>query len=447
MTHPRSPHVGDLEILARLRIRISGDSVGAKIICGAACYRCLVDRRFQTLRDDFPALRSNGLGRDIVYLDSAATTQRPRVVLEAMQRYEEGGVGNPHRGVHRWAAQSDAAYERARGRVARFLHAATADEIVFTRNATEALNLIAALWAPMIIGERRRVLVSELEHHANLLPWQRLCQLVDAELVVLPMTDAGDLELDRLPQLLDARTAIVAVCHVSNAIGTRVSLAPIVARAREVGARVVVDGAQAAAHLPVDVQALGVDAYVVSGHKLYGPTGIGALWMRREILHAAEPWQRGGGIVTSVSMHDATFTAAPARFEPGTPHVAGAVGLHAALDFLETLGLDAIASHDAALLASLLARLETWPGVRILGRPLARVGLVSFVVDGIHPHDVGSLLDGEGVAVRTGLHCAEPALRRLGARASVRVSLGVYTTEDDLERFFSALGRVQAMFG
>lgn len=405
-----------------------------------------VDDRWAARRDDFPALRRLVAGKPVVYLDSAATAQKPRCVLEAMQRVYAEGIGNPHRGVHAWASASTAAYEDARAVVAKFLGAPRSEEIVFTRSATEALNLAASCLAEHAWTARPRVVVSELEHHSNLVPWQQLCRARGLEWAVLPMNDDGDLDPDAIERVIDERTGVVAVCHVSNALGSVVPIERIVARAKEVGAWCVVDGAQAVPHLPVDVAALGCDAYVFSGHKVYGPGGVGVLWARHETLARARPWLYGGDMVVTVGLHEATFAAPPQRFEGGTPDVAAAVGLAAALEYVDSLGRATIQAHEAALSARLLERLQGWAGVRIVGAPRRRAALVSLAVDGIHPHDVGTLLDDEGIAVRTGLHCAEPAIRRMGEAATVRVSLGLYNTESDVDQFCAALRRVQEMF-
>lgn len=402
--------------------------------------------RWARVRDDFPALRQRGEARPVAYLDSAATAQKPQVVLDAVHDYEAGGVGNVQRGVYAWASRSHDAYEGARSRVARFLGAARDDEVVFTKGTTDALNLVAASWGADALRSRPKVVVSELEHHANLVPWQQLCARSGAACVVLPMNDSGDLDVARLENLVDEHTAVVAVCHVSNALGTRVPVERIAARARAVGALCVVDGAQAVPHLRVDVQALGCDAYAFSGHKAYGPSGVGALWMRHALLAQGRPVAFGGGMVTSVAWNETSFAAPPARYEAGTPHVAGAVGLAAALEYLETIGHVELAVRETELLNALLGRLQGWPGVRVIGAPDHRVGVVSLVVEGVHPHDVGSMLDAEGIAVRTGLHCAEPAIRRMGVSATVRVSVGLYTSHDDLERFIRALAGIQEMF-
>lgn len=405
-----------------------------------------VEDRWAARRNDFPALQRLVAGKPVVYLDSAATAQKPHVVIEAMRRLYAQGVGNAHRGVHAWANASTEAYAAAREVVARFLGAARPEEIVFTRGATEALNLAAWCLAERALAARPRVVVSELEHHSNLVPWQQRCRSLGFELAVLPMNDDGDLDLDAVDRVIDERTGVVALCHVSNSLGSVVPIERIIARAKDVGAWCIVDGAQAVPHLPVDVTALGCDAYVFSGHKVYGPDGVGVLWARYDELERARPWLYGGDMVTTVSLADATFAAPPQRFEAGTPNVAGAVGLAAALEYVESLGRASIGAHEVGLVSGLLDRLRGWPGVHVVGSPRRRASVVSLVVDDVHPHDVGTLLDDEGIAVRTGLHCAEPAIRRMGHAATVRVSFGLYNTDADVHRFCEGLRSVQEMF-
>jgi cysteine desulfurase/selenocysteine lyase len=329
--------------------------------------------------------------------------------------------------------------------VAAFLGADPA-QLVFTKNGTEALNLLAFSLSPARVRARPRVVVSGLEHHSNLLPWQELCRRERAELVVLPVDDRGELDLDQLRTLVNEHTALVAVCHVSNVLGTVVPVERIAAHAHRVGAWCVVDGVQAAPHLAVDVRALGCDAYVISGHKLYGPSGVGAVWARGEHWANAAPWQYGGDMVTRVSYQSAEFREVPHRFEAGSPPVEAALGMSAAIDYLRGIGLSEIARHEQRMLSLLVERLGGLSGVRVLGAPRERVAVVSFVVEGVHPHDVGSILDAENVAVRTGLHCAEPLIRRFGEEASVRASLGLYTTASDIERLVAALEHVQRLF-
>ncbi|HEX2734780.1 MAG TPA: cysteine desulfurase [Polyangiaceae bacterium] len=396
-------------------------------------------------RRDFPAL-AEFEGTHVAYWDSAATAQKPQAVLDAVVRHYQSGVGNAHRGVHRWAERTTEAYESARANVARFVGAAAAAEIVFTRNGTEALNLLASAVCVANVRARPRVVVSEIEHHSNLVPWQALCRLEGAELVIAPVDERGELDLEQLETLVDERTALVAVCHVSNVLGSVSPIARIAEHARRVGAWCVVDGVQAAPHLPVDVQALGCDAYVISGHKLYGPSGIGAVWARSEHWASAPPWQYGGDMVSQVQLQHAEFQHPPYRFEAGSPPVEGAIGLSAALDYLRAIGHDAIQRHEEQLLSLLIARLSELQRVRILGAPNQRVAVVSFNVQGVHPHDVGTVLDAHHVAVRTGQLCAAPALRRFGEHATVRASVGLYNTHADVEQLIAALQLALELF-
>lgn len=397
-------------------------------------------------RRDFPALAQSSTGPALTYLDSAATAQKPQCVIDALTQHWRLGVGNAHRGVHRWALRTTQVYEAARANVAKFLGATDASEIVFTRNGTEALNLVAFSLCASQVRARPRVVVSEIEHHSNLVPWQELCNRENAELVILPVDDRGDIDLDRMQTVVNEETAVVAVCHVSNVLGSVVPIQAIASHAHRVGAWCVVDGIQAAPHLPINVQDLGCDAYVISGHKLYGPTGIGAVWAPSRHWQNAPPWQYGGDMVTHVTLEEAEFQDPPYRFEAGSPPVDGAIGLSSAIDYIGSIGHAALMRHESRVLSSLVDELQAKKGVRVLGEPRERSAVVSFVVDGVHPHDVGSLLDAEGVAVRTGHHCAEPALRRFGERAAVRASVGLYTTQADIERLIRGLARVQELY-
>jgi cysteine desulfurase/selenocysteine lyase len=399
------------------------------------------------VRLDFPILQPCADGRPLVYLDSAATTQKPRVVLDRIARFYAGENANVRRGVHRLAAQSTERYEQARGTVQRFLNAADAGEIVFVRGTTEAVNLVAQTYGRTHVGPEDEVVVTQMEHHSNLLPWQRLCDERGARLRVIPVTDAGELCMDALPQLLNERTRLVAVTHVSNVFGTVNPVAGIVRMAHARGIPVLVDGAQAVAHLPVDVQALGCDFYAFSGHKVFGPTGIGALYARMPVLETMPPYQSGGGMVTAVARDHTEYAAVPHRFEAGTPHIEGAVGLAAALEYVETLGFDWVRSHERDLLAYVLDALSGVSGVRVLGAPSERISLVTFVVDGVHAHDVAEVLDQAGIAVRAGHHCCQPLMARLGVPATVRVSCSVYTTRSDVDALVAALGDVRTIFG
>jgi cysteine desulfurase/selenocysteine lyase len=389
-------------------------------------------------RAEFPALDQLVYGKPLVYLDSAATTQKPRAVIDAISRYYERDNANVHRGVHALSERATRAFEGARATVARFLHA-DQREVVFVRGATEAINLVAQTFGRQRVQAGDEIVVTTLEHHSNIVPWQLLAAAQGARLVPAPVDDAGDLDLGALDRLLGPRVKLLAVTQVSNAIGTVTPLEAIVALARARGIPVLVDGAQGAPHLGVDVRALGADFYVFSGHKIYGPTGIGVLWGRREHLEAMPPWQGGGDMIRSVTFERSTWNEVPYKFEAGTPDIAGAVGLAAALDYLGAIGLPAIAAHEAALLRQAEAALRGVPGVRLVGAPRRRAGVISFMVGEIHPHDLATIVDREGVAIRAGHHCAQPLMRRLGLPATARASFALYSTPADVEALVRAL--------
>jgi cysteine desulfurase/selenocysteine lyase len=398
------------------------------------------------VRGDFPALRQRVSGRPLVYLDNAATTQKPRAVLAALRRHYVRDNANVRRGVHTLGARATAAYENARTAVARFLGAADAREIVFTRGATEALNLVAASFGRRHVGAGDEVLVTEMEHHANIVPWQMLCAAVGATVRVAPVDDRGVLDRGAFAAALSSRTKIVALTHVSNAIGTLNPIGELATLAHAVGAVVVVDGAQAVAHVPLDVRALGCDFYACSGHKLYGPTGIGVLYGRAELLASMPPWQGGGEMVRSVGWDGATYDDPPYRFEAGTPPIADAVGLAAAVEYLGALDRAAVARHERALVDAAATALATVPGLRMIGTAPEKIGGHSFVLDGMHAHDVATVLDGEGVAVRAGHHCAQPLLRRFGVAATVRASFALYNRMADVDRLIAGLERARRVF-
>jgi cysteine desulfurase/selenocysteine lyase len=393
------------------------------------------------IRGLFPALGQQVNGHPLVYLDNAATTQKPRSVIEALVRYYETDNANVHRGAHALADRATAAYEGARATVARFLNARSPEEIVFVRGATEAINLVADSFGRRNVGPGDEVLITEMEHHANLVPWQQLCLETGARLRVLPITDRGELALDVLEGLLSDRTRLVALTHVSNALGTVNPIRNVVEAARRLGIPVLVDGAQAVPHFEVDVQALDCDFYAFSGHKVYGPMGIGVLYGRLSLLEEMPPWQCGGDMVHRVEYARTTFNDPPYRFEAGTPNVAGAVGLAAALEFLEDVGRSQAVEHESHLLELATRRLDEIPGVRIVGGPAHRVGVVSFVVDEppFSALDLAVRLDGAGIAVRAGHHCCQPLMRRLGVTGTIRASVAVYNTEEDVERLAFAV--------
>lgn len=400
------------------------------------------------IRAQFPILDQQVHGKPLVFLDSAASSQRPRAVLEAIRHYEERDHANVHRGVHTLSQRATSSFEAARASVARFLGVANPGQVVFTRGTTEAINLVAFSWGAANLRAGDRILLSRMEHHSNIVPWQLLAERVGAFVDVIEFDDRGVLDLDDLDRKLTDRTRLVGVVHVSNALGTVNPVAEIARRAHDAGALVLVDGAQAVPHAPVDVVALGADFYAFSGHKVYGPTGIGALWARPELLAAMPPWQGGGEMIRSVSFEKTTYAPPPARFEAGTPNITGAVGLGAALDWLAAVGRDAVAAHEARLLAYGTELLASIPHVRLVGTAPDKAGVLSFVFDNrIHPHDVGTILDLEGIAVRTGHHCAQPVMDRFGVPATTRASLGVYTTTHDLDRLGEGLRRVLQVMG
>jgi cysteine desulfurase / selenocysteine lyase len=400
----------------------------------------------ERVRADFPILARRVHGRPLVYLDNAATTQKPRAVLAAIARVYEESCSNVARGVHTLSQEATALYEGARATVARFLGAADPSEVVFVRGTTEGINLMAAAWGRAQVAEGDEVLVTGLEHHSNLVPWQMLCEEKRARLVVVPIDDRGDVVMEEFERLLSPRTKIAAVAHVSNALGTVNPVRRMSDLAHEVGATVVVDGAQGAPHLPVDVAALGCDAYAFSGHKTYGPSGSGALWARRELLEAMPPYQGGGGMITSVTFAKTEYLDPPHRFEAGTPAIEAAVGLAAAIDYLEGIGRERAAAWEQALLDDAVARLPEVPGLALVGTPRRRASVVSFTLAGAHPHDVGTVLDRRGIAVRAGHHCAQPVMERFGVPATTRASFAFYNRPDEVDALIAGLHEAAELF-
>jgi cysteine desulfurase / selenocysteine lyase len=401
------------------------------------------------VRADFPLLAQTVHGRPLVYLDNASSTQKPRAVLEAVAGCYREYYANVGRGVHLLAQLATAGRERARDTVRAFLGAAAAEEIVFVRGATEAINLVAHSYgrAPRTgLAAGDEVLVSAMEHHSNLVPWQLLCEERGAALRVVPIDRRGELDLSALGRLLSPRTRIVAVAHVSNVLGTVNPIAEIADLVHRRGAVLVVDGAQAAPHLTIDVAHLGCDFYAFSGHKVYAPSGIGALYGRAALLAEMPPWQAGGGMIETVRFERTTYAPPPLRFEAGTPNIEGAIGLAAALDYLTTLGMNAVAVWEGRLLERAAERLSAMPGVSLVGSPRQRVGVLSFLVEGVHPHDVGTVLDGLGIAVRAGHHCAQPLMEVLEVPATTRASFGLYNTLDEVEALAAAVERVREVF-
>ena len=399
------------------------------------------------VRCDFPLLHRPLDGKPLVYLDNAATTQKPKAVLDRIMRYYGQENANVHRGVHRLSERATQAYEEARGQVARFLNAADPREIVFVRGTTEAINLVAATHGRTHIGRGHEIVISAMEHHSNIVPWQALCEEKGAQLRVIPTSDAGELDMDRYAELLTDRTRLVSVSHVSNALGTINPVQDIVALAHRRAIPVLVDGAQAVGHIAVDVQRIGCDFYACSGHKLFGPTGIGVLYGRWSRLEAMPPYQTGGDMITSVSFDRTRYQPPPHRFEAGTPHIAGAIGLAAAIAYVDALGVERIASHEKALVEYATATLTRIPGLRIVGTAANKAGIVSFVLDGVHPHDIATILDREGVAIRAGHHCCQPLMDRLGLPATARASFACYNTRDEVDALAAAVSVVREVFG
>ncbi len=400
----------------------------------------------ERIRRDFPILGQEVHGKPLVYLDSAATAQKPRAVVEAVSGFYLRDNANVHRGVHALSERATAAYEAARAKVAGFIGAGDPREVIFVRGTTEALNLVAWTFGRARVGPGDEVLVTEMEHHSNIVPWQMLCQEKGAQLRVAPVDDRGELVLEELERRLGARTRLLAVAHVSNALGTVNPIRRIVEMAHARGVPVVVDGAQAAPHLPVDVGDLGCDFYALSGHKIFGPTGIGVLWGKAGHLEAMPPWQGGGDMILSVRFDKTVYAAIPHKYEAGTPHLAGAVGLGAAVDWLQGIDRAGAEAHERDLLAYGTARLLEVPGLRLVGTAPLKAGVLSFVLDDVHPHDIGTVLDREGVAIRTGHLCAQPALQRFGLEATARASLALYNTRAEIDALVRGLRRVGEMF-
>jgi len=398
------------------------------------------------LREDFPILQRSVHGKPLTYLDNAATSQKPRAVIDAITRYYEQENANIHRGVHHLSEVATAAYEAARENVRAFLNAPATREIVFVRSTTEAINLVAASFGRSRVESGDEVLITTLEHHSNIVPWQMLCKERGAHLRVAPIDDRGVIDLEVFARLLSPRTKLVAVAHVSNALGTVNPVRDIVERAHARGVPVLVDGAQAVPHQAVDVRALGCDFYAFSAHKMFGPTGTGVLWGRAELLEAMPPWQGGGDMIASVTFEKTVYNVLPYKFEAGTPHIAGVIGLGAAIDYLNGVGMDRIAAWEHALLVRGTELLRGVPGVRLIGTAPQKAGVLSFVLEGVHAHDVGTILDQEGIAIRTGHHCAQPVMDRFGVPATARASLAFYNTFEELDALASGLRKVIEVF-
>jgi cysteine desulfurase / selenocysteine lyase len=401
----------------------------------------------EALRREFPVLRESVNGHPLVYLDSAASAQKPQAVIDAERGVYEHYYSNIHRGVHRLSMLSTEAYEAARGKIRAFLGAASTREVVLLRGTTEAINLVAQSYGRSHVSSGDEVLISGLEHHSNIVPWQLLCQEKGAKLRVAPIDDRGEVDMAAFERLLTPRTRVVAVSHVSNALGTINPVGRMTELAHAAGAVVLIDGAQAAPHLPVDVRAIGCDFYAFSGHKVYGPSATGALYGREALLAAMPPWQGGGDMIASVSFEKSTWNELPYKFEAGTPNVAGVIALGAAIDWVGRVGLDRVAAHEHELLEYGTRLLSELPGLRLVGTAREKAGVLSFVLAGVHPHDVGTVLDHEGIAVRTGHHCAQPVMERYGIPATTRASLACFNTKHELDELVRGIHKVQELFG
>ena len=401
----------------------------------------------ETIRADFPALHQDVNGHPLVYLDNAATTQKPQAVIDAVRSFYEHDCSNVHRGVHALSQRATVAFESSRTSIKNFLGARDSREIVFTRSTTEAINLVAHSFVGPRLNPGDEVLITEMEHHSNIVPWQLLCDEKGASLRIVPMTDDAELILEEFEKMISERTRIVSVVHVSNALGTVNPVEEIIRLAHDKGVPVMVDGAQAVPHMKVDVEALDCDFYAFSSHKVYGPTGIGVLFGKRERLLKMKPYQGGGDMILSVSFERTTFNEPPHRFEAGTPNIEGAIGLAKALEYIDDLGIDAIQAHEQSLLEHATQAILEIPGVRLIGAPQHRAGALSFVMEDIHPHDIGTILDQEGVAVRAGHHCAQPVMQHFNLSATVRASFGLYNRVDEIDALVKGLHSVREVFG
>ncbi len=406
------------------------------------------DIDWAALRRDFPILDQKVHGKPLIYFDNAATSQKPRVVIDALRTYYENYNANVHRGIHELSSRATVAYETARARVAKFINARSADEIIFTRGTTEAINLVAASWGAANLKPGDVILLTEMEHHSNIVPWQQIAQLTGAQLAYVPVTgDNGLLDLDKLDALLTQRVKLFGMVHVSNSLGTVNPVADLCAQARKRGITTLVDGAQSAGHMPVDVQQIGCDFFAFSGHKMCGPTGIGALYARSELLEKMPPYQTGGEMILRVEYHHTEFKKPPHKFEAGTPDISGPIGLHAAMDYLDNIGRENIWAHDQALATYAWEQLAAKvPGIRLFGPRTGRAGLVSFTIPGVHAHDVVTLADRAGIALRGGHHCTQPLLHKLGVDATTRASFYFYNTKEEVDVFIEVIGEVQKFF-
>lgn len=401
----------------------------------------------QRWRNDFPILQTSLYGKPLVYLDNAATTQKPLSVIEADSHYYRNDNANVHRGIHSLSQRATDAFEAARVKVQRLIHAASPNEIIFVRGTTEAINLVAQSYGRSRLKMGDEIILSQMEHHSNIVPWQILCEQTGAKLRVIPVNNVGELEFEAYNRMLGPRTRLVAVAHVSNALGTVNPVRAIIDLAHTRGVPVLLDGAQAVAHLPVDVQALDCDFYAFSGHKLYGPTGIGVLYGKSALLDAMPPYQGGGDMIISVSFNGTVYNTFPHKFEAGTPNIAGVIGLGAAVDYLTNIGFEDLVRHEQALLHYATQSVSTIPGLRIIGTALEKTGVLSFVLEGVHPHDIGTILDRQGIAIRTGHHCAMPLMEYFGVPATARASFALYNTTEEVDQLVAAIYHVKELFG
>jgi len=401
----------------------------------------------ERIRADFPILHQKVHGHPLVYLDNAATSQKPRQVIDAIVRYYERDNANIHRGVHYLSEKATQDYERARKTVQEFINADDSREIIFVRSTTEAINLVAQTYARQNLKPGDEVLITAMEHHSDIVPWQMICGEKQAKLQVAPINEDGDLILEEFERLLSPRTKLVAVAHLSNALGTINPLRQIIDLAHAKGIPVLVDGAQAAPRLPVDVRELGCDFYAFSGHKIYGPTGIGVLYGKLPLLEAMPPYQGGGDMISSVAFEHTVYNKVPHKFEAGTPDISGPIGLRAALEYINRLGIENIERHEHELLEYATKRVSALPGIKLIGTAKEKAGVLSFVMEGVHPHDVGTILDQQGIAIRTGHHCAQPVMQRFGVPATARASFGLYNTKEEIDALVSGIKKVQEVFG
>jgi cysteine desulfurase/selenocysteine lyase len=400
----------------------------------------------QAIRKDFPALQQSVNGRPLVYMDNAATTQKPNSVIEAEAEYYRNDNANVHRGVHELSVRATEKYERARRDIQFFINAERAEEIIFVRGATEAINLVASSLARPRLRKGDEILISAMEHHSNIVPWQLVCQQTGAKLKVVPLNDRGELIFEQFEKLISEKTKLVAMVHVSNALGTINPIARVINAAHQRNIPVLIDGAQAIPHTKVDVQTLDADFYAFSGHKLYGPTGIGALYAKQSFLEEMPPYQGGGEMIRSVSFEESTYNELPYKFEAGTPNIAGAVGLGEAIKYLDSIGLDHIAAYENDLLEYATKRLQEIPGIRLIGTAQNKAAVLSFAIENVHPHDIGTLLDGQGIAIRSGHHCAQPVMNRFGVPATARASLAFYNTKEEIDALTDGIKKVIEVF-